>query len=306
MEIIRGLHNLQASHRGNVVTIGNFDGVHLGHQAIITQLKKQAKKHQVPATVITFHPNPMEFFAGDKAPAKLTCFHDKMHLLEHYGVDRVVCIAFNHKLAELKPSEFIDQILLDGLHTKHLVIGDDFRFGKNRQGDFQLLQENGIQHGFEVEKTPTFLIDKQRVSSTSARQALAEPDLAKTQKLLGRTYHISGKVCHGDKRGRTIGFPTANIRLKRQIAPINGVYAVKITGLGETQYGVANLGVRPTVGDNLYLLETHLFDFTRDIYGKRINVHFEHFIRPEQKFDGLEKLVAQITQDTETAKNLLK
>lgn len=305
MEIIRGLHNLQPEHRGNVVTIGNFDGVHLGHQAIIEQLKKQAKEYQVPATLMTFQPNPQEFFAGDKAPAKLSCFHDKMQLLKSYGVDRVICIPFNQKLADLSANDFIDKILIHGLHAKHLVIGDDFQFGKNRQGDFHLLKEAGKRWDYDVENTPTYLIDNLRVSSTRIRQFLAEGNLKKTRELLGRPYHISGKVGHGDKRGRTIGFPTANIRLKQQIAPTNGVYAVKITGLTETQYGVANLGIRPTVDGNSYLLEIHLFDFDQDIYGKRINIHFEHYIRPEQKFNDLDALVTQIKQDTETAKTLL-
>jgi riboflavin kinase/FMN adenylyltransferase len=314
MEIIRGLHNLQPAHRGNVVTIGNFDGVHLGHQAIIKQLKKQAKKYQVPATLMTFHPNPQEYFTKKqasfrKAPDKLTSFYDKMQLLKQYGVDRVFCVPFNDKLAALNANDFIDKILLQGLHAKHLVIGDDFRFGKNRQGDYHLLQEKGKQLGFDVEKTPTYLVDNQRVSSTRIRQSLADANLLKTQELLGRPYHISGKVCHGDKRGRIIGFPTANIRLKQQIAPTNGVYAVKITGLqeapNEAKCGVANLGLRPTVDGSSYLLEIHLFDFNQNIYGKRISIHFEHFIRPEQKFDDLEALTIQIKQDTETAKNLL-
>jgi len=304
MEIIRGLHNLKPEHRGNVVTIGNFDGVHLGHQAIIRQLKKQAEKHQVPATLMTFQPNPQDFFAGNKAPAKLSRFHDKMQLLKAFGVDRVICIPFNQKLADLSANDFIDKILIHGLHAKHLVIGDDFQFGKNRQGDFHLLKEAGKKGDYDVENTPTYLIDKLRVSSTRIRQALAKGDLEKSRELLGHSYHISGKVGHGDKRGRTIGFPTANICLKQQIAPTNGVYAVKITGLNEIQYGVANLGVRPTVDGSLYLLEIHLFNFNQEIYGKRINIHFEHYIRPEQKFEGLEKLVAQINQDAETAKTL--
>ncbi len=306
MEIIRGLHNLQTRHRGNVVTIGNFDGLHLGHQAIIRQLKERAKKHQLPATLITFHPNPQDFFSGKNATSTLTRFHDKIHLLQHYGVDRVVFIPFNKTLAELSANDFIEKILVQRLRTKHLVIGDDFRFGKNRLGDFHLLQKHGQKNGFQVEKTTTFLIENQRVSSTTVRQTLAEANLPKASMLLGRTFHVSGKICHGDKRGRTIGFPTANIRLRQQIAPTNGVYAVKITGLKKIQFGVANLGVRPTVDGHHYLLEIHLFDFKQDIYGQRIHIYFEHFIRPEQKFDGLTALVAQIKQDSDTAKNLLK
>lgn len=309
MEIIRGLHNLKPEHRGNVVTIGNFDGVHLGHQEIIKQLKKQARKYHVPATLMTFQPTPQDFFAGKSSPDKLSRFHDKMQLLKDQGVDRVICIAFNQKLADLSANDFIEKILVNGLHAKHLVIGDDFQFGKNRQGNFQLLQKSGKNFGFDVENTPTYLLDNERVSSTRIRQALSGGNLQKTHELLGHAYCISGKVCHGDKRGRTIGFPTANIPLKQQIAPTNGVYAVKIAGLNDlqdkSQYGVANLGVRPTVDGNLYLLEIHIFNFNQNIYGKRINIYFEHFIRPEQKFNGLDALVEQIKHDAETAKKLL-
>jgi len=305
MEIIRGLHNLRSEHRGNVVTIGNFDGVHLGHQAIIKQLNAQAAKYHVPATVMTFHPNPQAFFAPESAPPKLTQFRDKMKLLEKYGVDRVVCVPFNQILADLSADDFIESILIDGLHAQHLVIGDDFRFGKNRAGDFDLLRTSGKAIGFDVENTPTYNVNDQRVSSTRIRQALSAGDVALARQLLGRTFHVSGMVVHGDKRGRTIGFPTANIRLKQQIAPTNGVYAVKITGLKKDCFGVANIGVRPTVDGSLYLLETHIFDFDQDIYHQRININFEHFIRPEQRFDGLDALVAQIKQDAETAKKLL-
>jgi len=306
MEIIRGLHNLQPKHHGNVVTIGNFDGLHLGHQAIINQLKKRASQHQLPATLITFHPNPQDFFSGKNTTSTLTHFHDKIHLLQRYGIDRVVCVPFTKALAELSANDFIEQILVQRLQTKHLVIGDDFRFGKNRLGDFHLLQKYGQKSAFQVEKTTTYQIEDQRVSSSMVRQTLTEANLPKASALLGRPFYISGKICHGDKRGRTIGFPTANIRLKQQMAPTNGVYAVKITGLEKNQFGVANLGLRPTVDGHLYLLEIHLFDFKQDIYGQRIHIYFEHFIRPEQKFDGLTALVAQITQDTDTARNLLK
>jgi len=310
MEIIRGLHNLRQEHRGNVVTIGNFDGVHLGHQAIIKQLNAQAAEHNVPSTVMTFHPNPQEFFAPESAPPKLTQFRDKMHLLAEYGINRIVCLPFNQKLAALDANEFIQQILLDGLHARYLVIGDDFRFGKNRAGDFELLKTEGEKNGFSVENTPTFCIDNERVSSTRIRKALAKGDVTKTRELLGRTFHVSGIVAHGDKRGRTIGFPTANIRLKQQIAPTNGVYAVKITGLDSSakpiaRNGVANIGVRPTIDGSKYLLETHIFDFDQDIYNQRLNIHFEHFIRAEQRFDGVDALIMQIKQDADTARQLL-
>ena len=304
MEIIRGLHNLRSEHRGNVVTIGNFDGVHLGHQAIIKQLSAQAIEHNVPATVMTFHPNPQEFFSPDSAPAKLTQFRDKMKLLKSYGVDRVICVPFNRDLANLSANDFVQQILIDGLHAQYLVIGDDFRFGKDRAGDFALLKSKGEEIGIDVENTPTYCINNERVSSTRIRKTLSIGDMHLTKQLLGRTFHVSGIVAHGDKRGRTIGFPTANIRLKEQIAPTNGVYAVKITGLKKDYFGVANIGVRPTVDGSRYLLETHIFDFEQDIYNQRLNIFFEHFIRPEQRFDGLDALVAQINLDTKAAKTL--
>jgi len=305
MEIIRGISNFKPKHQGNVITIGNFDGVHLGHQAIINKLKSQAEKYQVPATVMTFHPNPQEFFAPQAAPAKLTGFHEKMSLLRNYGVDRVICIPFNARLANLDAQHFVENILINGLHAKHLVIGDDFRFGKNRHGDFQMLQAAGEAYGFDVENTPTVCVDNERVSSTRIRNALNSGDLNKAAQLLGRRFYVSGKVVHGDKRGRQIGFPTANIRLKQQIAPKNGVYAVRITDTGKTLSGVANLGVRPTFDGSQYLLEVHIFDFTQEIYHHRLSVEFEHFIRTEQKFDGLDALIAQINRDTEIAKQLL-
>jgi len=305
MEIIRGLHSLRKHHKGNVITVGNFDGVHLGHQEIIRLLKKHASEFNAPLTIITFHPNPQEFFAPGTAPAKLTRFHDKMRLMEEYGVDRVLNIPFNTSLAQLEADDFIKNILVDGLDAKHLVIGDDFRFGKNRKGDFKLLKNAGEAYGFSIEATPTYCIENERVSSTRIRQAMAQGDLTLAAKLLGRTFNISGHVAHGDKRGRTIGFPTANIRLKQQIAPTNGVYAVKITGLDKAYGGVANIGVRPTVDGSQYILEVHLFNFDQSIYNKRINVHFEHFIRTEQKFDGLDALVEQIKQDSTIARELL-
>jgi len=305
MKIIRGLHNLQERHHDSVITIGNFDGIHLGHQAIIKQLVSKARELACFATVITFHPNPQEYFSPTNPPAKITPFYDKMHLLKSYGIDQVVCLPFNAKLAELNAEDFITQILIYRLGIKHIIIGDDFKFGKNRQGDLAMLNDYGKVNQFTVETTPSYFVNKKRVSSTIIRQNMAETNITHCKELLGRTYKISGIVAHGDKRGRTIGFPTANIRLKQQIAPTNGVYAVKITGLGKTLTGVANLGVRPTVDGSLYLLEVHIFDFDQSVYRKRITVSFEHFIRKEQRFNGLDALVSQIQQDSETAKELL-
>ena len=205
----------------------------------------------------------------------------------------------------MEANTFIKNILVDALSIKHIVVGDDFHFGKNRTGNFSLLEIAGKEFGFSVAATSTYCVENERVSSTRIRNTMAQCNLELATKLLGRTFHISGHVAHGDKRGRIIGFPTANIRLKQQIAPPNGVYAVKITGLDKTYDGVANIGTRPTVDGNQYLLEVHLFNFDQSIYNKRINVYFEKFIRYEQKFNGLDTLVEQIKQDSTTAKELL-
>lgn len=306
MEIVRGLHNIKDSHFGSVITIGNFDGVHLGHQAIIQHLKAKAKVHQLPCTIMTFEPHPEEFFSRAHDGTRLTPFREKLELLKQYGVDRLVCLRFNQALADLSADEFIEQVLVKGLGCKHIVIGDDFRFGKGRQGDFQHLVKAGQHMGFDVENTPTLTLDDERISSTRIREALSLAKLTLAEKLLGHPYFISGVVQHGDKRGRSIGFPTANIRLKQQIAPLNGVYAVRISGLDKDYTGVANIGKRPTIGGSKYLLEVNIFNFTQEIYRKKLKIHLIEFIRPEQKFDGLDALTTQIHKDCEIAKSILK
>lgn len=304
MELIRGLHNLKPSHRGCVATIGNFDGVHLGHQAVLGQLAEQADKLGLPAVVITFEPQPLEFFRPLEAKPRLTRFREKIHALRRYAVDRVLCLQFNQAFASLSAQEFIQKILLDGLDIRYLVVGDDFRFGKQRVGDFELLQQTGVQQGFQVVRMHTFDIDGSRVSSTRIRQALVDGDLHTAEKLLGRPYRMLGRVAHGDKRGRTIGFPTANIHLHRQATPVQGVFAVEMFGIeGEPIPGVANVGTRPTVDGSRSLLEVHLFDFNRDIYGCYVNVNFVQKIREERKFDSFAELKLQIQRDAEQARS---
>lgn len=305
MEVIRGLHNIKPSHFGNVITIGNFDGVHRGHQAIIRQLKSRAAQYQLPCMVMTFEPHPEEFFSRAHEGTRLTPLHEKLELLQQYDVDRVVCVRFNQAFADLTADEFIEKVLVKSLGCKHIVIGDDFRFGKGREGDFQRLVQAGQRLGFTVENTPTLTMDDERISSTRIREALSLSKLQLAENLLGHPYFITGVVQHGDKRGRTIGFPTANIRLKQQIAPPNGVYAVRISGLDQEYSGVANIGQRPTVDGTKYLLEVHIFDFNQDIYQKKIRIHLIEFIRPETKFDGLDALKAQIHKDSEIAKAIL-
>lgn len=301
--IIRGLHNLPAQPMGCVATIGNFDGVHLGHQAVLNQLAMKGDTLGLPAVVITFEPQPNEFFALDKAPARLCRFREKVEAIRCYSIQQMCVLRFDRKLADMSAQEFIEQLLVKGLNVRYLVVGDDFKFGKDRQGDFALLQQAGRDHGFQVVNMHTFAIEHKRVSSTRIRNALDAGDLVLAEQLLGRPFRLSGRVSHGDKRGRKMGFPTANIHLHRHKVPLSGVYAIQLFGIeGEPIQGVANIGIRPTVGAEKALLEVHLFDFKREIYGEHVQVHFLHKIRDEQKFDGLESLINQIQLDCEQAR----
>ncbi|MES9956352.1 MAG: bifunctional riboflavin kinase/FAD synthetase [Sedimenticola sp.] len=304
MQVVRGLHNLRAEHRVCVATIGNFDGVHLGHQAVFRHLREKADGFGLPATVVTFEPQPMEFFAPDAAPARLTRMREKLQAIKDAGIDRVVLLEFGHKLAAMEAHEFVRELLVDGLAVRYLFVGDDFRFGKGRAGDIAMLQEAGQGHGFEVENMNTFAVGEERVSSTRIREALADGDLESATHYLGRPYRICGRVAHGHARGRTIGFPTANIDLHRKVSPVHGVYAVTVLGLdGEPLPGVANIGNRPTVkGDDRYLLEVHLFDFERQIYGEHVQVEFCLKIRDERKFDSFDELRQQIERDARAAR----
>ncbi|MDT8403762.1 bifunctional riboflavin kinase/FAD synthetase [Sulfuriflexus sp.] len=303
MELIRGYHNLRPRHRGCVATIGNFDGVHLGHQTVLGQLSEKAAELGVPSVVISFEPYPMEFFAPDKAPARLTRLREKIRALARYAVDRLLCLRFDAEFAAQPAEEFIEHVLLKGLDVRYLVVGDDFRFGKDRRGDFALLRKAGEQHGFQVVNLHTFAIDGERVSSTRVREALAAGEIGQAEQLLGRPYRMCGRVAHGDKRGRTIGFPTANIHLHRTNTPIKGVFAVEMFGIeGEPVQGVANIGTRPTVDGTRSLLEVHLFDFDADIYGRNVSVEFVHKLRDEQQFASFEELRKQIDKDANAAR----
>jgi len=307
MQVIRGLHNLRPEHRGCVATIGNFDGVHLGHQAVFRHLRERAEEHGLPTTVITFEPQPQEFFSPDKAPARLTRLREKLQVMKQSQIDRVMLLEFNAKLAAMRADAFVEQLLVKGLGVRFLYVGDDFRFGKGREGDFHTLERAGQEHGFEVASMDTFAVGRERVSSTRIRQALTEGDLQTAERLLGRPYRICGRVAHGDERGRTIGFPTANIDLHRRVSPLHGVFAVTVYGPGDGPLpGVANIGTRPTVrGDTRYLLEVHLFDFDRRIYGAHVEVEFRRKLRDEQRFDSFEALRRQIEQDAQAARACL-
>lgn len=303
MKIIRGMHNIRPEHGASVATIGNFDGLHLGHKSIIERVKAAARERQCPATLITFEPYPQEVLRPDPAIARLTRFREKVELLKQWELDQLVCLRFNADLAQLEAEQFIETVLVKKLAIRHLIVGDDFRFGRQRQGDFDMLARCGEALGYGIENTPTFVIQNERVSSTRVRESLKQADIPLVRQLLGRDYSMSGRVAHGDKRGRTIGFPTANIHLHRKSVPVQGVYAVRLEGLGKQDIaGIANVGTRPTVDGTKSLLEVHLFNFNDDIYGKHVKINFTAFIRHEQRFNGLDALKQQIAIDCEKAR----
>ncbi|KJR31982.1 riboflavin biosynthesis protein RibF [Vibrio navarrensis] len=303
MELIRGIHNIRSQHRGCVLTIGNFDGVHLGHQQVLRQVSQQARAMSLPSVVMTFEPQPMELFAKEKAPARLTRLRDKFVQLGKLGLDRLLCVNFNRHFAALDAEAFIRDLLVERLGVKFLVVGDDFCFGKARQGNFAMLQEAGKKYGFTVVNTQSFCLEQLRVSSTAIREALADDDLPAAAQMLGRDYSISGRVSHGRKLGRTIGFPTANIPLKRCVSPVSGVYVVQALGLGQNAIGgVANIGQRPTVNGVRQQLEVHLFDFQANLYGKQLEVVLLNKLRDEKKFESFDALKRQIELDAEAAR----
>ncbi len=308
MKIIRSLNAIPHSQKGCVATIGNFDGLHLGHQKVINKLKEKAQSLNLPLTVISFEPLPAEFFSP-KPPARIYPLRDKIRSLKHLGVDNYLCLKFNADFAAIPPQAFVQDILLDTLKVKYLAVGDDFRFGHKRTGNFDLLKLMGDKSGMTVTDTSTCKHDKQRISSTRIREYLEMGDIANANQLLGHKYQLSGRVRHGDERGRTIGFPTLNLRLPENIAPARGVYAVRIAGLANKNLiGVANLGARPTVKGTENRLETHLFDFEdKDFsaYGKHICVELFRFIRAEKKFDDFQALKKQIVKDAECAQEIL-
>lgn len=303
MKLIRGLQNLSAAHHGCVLTIGNFDGVHRGHQALLARLKAEGQARHLPVMVMIFEPQPMELFAGDRAPARLTALREKLALLAGCGVDYVLCIPFDRRFAALSAQNFVSELLVSQLGVRYLAVGDDFRFGAGRQGDFLLLQAAGREYGFDVISTHTFCEGGVRISSTAIRQALQNDDLVLAEQLLGHPFTLSGRVVHGDALGRTIGFPTANLPLRRRVSPVKGVYTVQVNGLDATPLaGVANIGTRPTVAGLRQQLEVHLLDVTMDLYGRHIDVVLRSKIRDEQRFSSLDELTAQIAKDVVTAR----
>lgn len=290
------------------LTIGNFDGVHLGHRALLARLCAVAERERLLPAVLTFEPHPREFFAPESAPARLSTLREKLEILAEEGIALTCACHFNAQLASLTARQFIERILVATLKTGHLIIGDDFRFGANREGNFAMLCEAGKQHGFQVERMDSVLVEGERASSSAVRAALAAGEMEHAARLLGRPYSIDGRVVHGNKVGRELGFATANLRVKHNNPPLLGVFAVEVHGLAKgPHYGVANLGVRPSVTEAAHpLLEVHLLDFGDTIYGAHLNVRFLHKLRSETRFPNFEALKAQIAQDVDSARQYFK
>jgi len=306
---MRILRHLPARGAGPVaLTIGNFDGVHLGHRAMLELLDGAARERRLRSCVMSFEPHPREFFSPDQAPTRLTSLREKLELLAQAGIDQVHVRRFDYDFARVTAEEFIDKVLVDGLGVRWVLVGDDFRFGARRQGDVAMLQDAGRRNGFEVAQMQSVSVDGVRVSSTAVRERLARGDLTGAARLLGRPYSISGRVVRGDGIGKQLGFPTANVQMKHNRPPLAGIFVVEVRGLGDRPLeGVASLGVRPTVkAGGAPVLEVNLFDFAREIYGRHLQVRFLHKLRDEEKYADLETLKRQIARDADHARRFFE
>jgi riboflavin kinase/FMN adenylyltransferase len=306
MELVRGLHNISRRHQGCVLTVGNYDGVHLGHQQMIGVLKARAAQFGCAATVLVFEPSSKEFIDPDGAPARLTRWREKFLALAAQGVERLVTLRFDERMRAMTPQAFVDELIVEKLGTRHMVVGDDFRYGSNAGGTIGTLRAAGQAHGFGVEQIAPFVLDGVRVSSTVVRERLELADYPGAARLLGRPYRMMGRVAPGRHLGRTLGFPTANLRLMRRKSPVWGISAVWTYGIGARRLpGVASLGTRPTVNGVEPLLEVHVFDFDGDLYGRAIEVEFVAKLRDEVKFDSLDAMTVQMQVDARQARDLL-
>ena len=304
MQLIRHINNFNYDSEGCVATIGNFDGVHLGHQKVLRKIITQSKSLNLPSMVITFEPTAKEYFLKKHAPARLTNFREKFYQIRDLGIDKFICLHFNHAFSNLPAETFIKEVLVSALKIKHLTVGDNFRFGKDRKGDFTLLKTYANKLGFQVSDTNSYNHMDLRVSSTLIREYLTNGALLRAEEMLGRKYSMTGRVMHGDKNGRKIGFPTANIPIKRKKSAVSGVFAVDIIMEDSSVFhGVANIGHRPTVGGTRTQIEVHMFEFSQNIYGSLVKVIFRKKLREEKKFDSFEDLKVQIEKDSQTAKD---
>ncbi len=308
MELVRGLHNLRAEHRGCAVTIGTFDGVHVGHAAMIARAREHAGRHGVPATLLTFEPTPREYLDPARAPGRLTRLRERLPLFARAGVERCVVLRFDERLRTMRGPEFVEQLLDQRLGAKVVTVGHDFRFGYRGEADVAALRAVAPKHGIEVDVLEPVTLDGQRVSSSGIREALATGDLDRAARWLGRRYSICGRVVVGERLGRKLGYPTANLRLHRLVVPLTGIFAVRVRGVPgcPVANGVASLGTRPTVDGSGLLLEAHVFDFDGDLYGRRLEVEFARFLRPERKFESLDALVRQMHEDAKQARAALQ
>lgn len=303
MKVISDLNSIARSASKCVATIGNFDGVHLGHQQLLKLLVEKARELQLPSTVISFNPHPLEFFMPDRAPTRLTSTDEKAELIGRLGVDRLVVLQFNREFANTEPEDFLENVLERKLGVEQIIVGDDFRFGKGRRGDFAMLTEFGNRRGIRIERMESMLVQNERVSSRQIRTCLAEGDLQKAKDLLGRDFSMSGVVERGDGNGAKWNIPTANVFPAYQNVPVLGVFVVEVDGITEKPVpGAANIGIRPTVGGKRVVLETHLLDYEGDLYGRMIRIRFIKKLREEQKFPSIDAMLVEIRKDIEESR----
>lgn len=302
MQLIRGPHYFKKP-LGAVVTIGNFDGLHVGHQQLLAKLTEAAEALSLPAVLLTFEPNPKEFFSPSNPAPRLMRFYEKWLAIQNYPIDVVYCLRFNALLAALSPEAFVKSILVDELDAKVVIVGDDFHFGAKRAGNVDTLTTLGKKYGFIVQALPQFLYQDERISSSRVRSALIAGDFDAVRQMTGKPYCLSGRVAYGDQLGRQLGYPTANIHLHRRQVPLMGIFIVQVHGLSsEPLPGVASIGYRPTFGGKQVILEVHLFDFDESIYGQRISVEFLQKIRDEIKFNDVSALIKQMDSDVAIAR----
>jgi riboflavin kinase/FMN adenylyltransferase len=305
MELIRGPSNVRARHRGAIITLGSFDGLHLGHQALIRAARERGDRERRPVILLSFEPLPREYLQSADPPARLTNFRERWRILQPARLDALMLLRFDESLRLQSGAQFVE-LLASTLGVSALVVGHDFRFGREGEASADFLRSAGLKHGFSVDVIEPVLLEEERISSTALRQALAAGELERAQRLLGRPYSLRGRVVGGQQLGRTLGFPTANIRLRRRRSPLGGIFAVRVHGIDpEPRGGVASLGTRPTVGGVEPLLETFVFDFAGDLYGLELEVEFVAHLRAELRFESLELLVAQMRADEAAARERL-
>ena len=305
MEVIRGLHNVHTRHQGSVCSIGNFDGVHRGHAALLQTVQHEAVTRGVGSLVITFEPQPREYFQGKLVPARLTRFREKVELIREIGISYLLCLRFDEDLQTTTADCLIEDYLVKTLNIQHIVVGSDFRFGKNANGSVQTLRQAAKNFRFTISEVKPHEYSGETISSTRVRDSLQNGDITTTEALLGRNYFMMGPVVEGNRFGGNIGIPTANIRLQRYRSPLEGIFAVRVEGLEREHYGAAYVGTRPTIGGTEPLLEVHIFDLHKEIYGAQLKVSFLKKFRSDEKFDSIDTLKVQMEKDITTIKNWL-